>query len=93
MPSVAHVRDISQHAEGYPSQRGGKAVASLGLGLGLRLCGGRLGLARGVLVAGRLPAGEQPPGGKRAPNQGEGWSRACQDTGRSIPYIRSAARA
>ena len=34
MPSVALVRAISQRAEGYPSQRGGKAVASLGLGLG-----------------------------------------------------------
>ena len=36
MPSVAHVRDISQHAEGYPSRSWGKAFASLGLGLGLR---------------------------------------------------------
>ena len=32
---MARVRDSSQRAEGYPSQRGGKAVASLGLGLGL----------------------------------------------------------
>ena len=31
---MARVRDSSQHAEGYPSQRGGKAVALLGLGLG-----------------------------------------------------------
>lgn len=40
MPSMELARGISQRAEGYPSRSWGRPVASLGLGLGLRLCGG-----------------------------------------------------